>query len=58
MTTEELLKVNGIIKYRGKLIFDENGKFYFKGKPYPSLMEAEKAVDKSLLNWTVIDLRE
>lgn len=45
MTTEHLLKKNGIIKYAGKLIFVEKNQFYYRGVPYPSLMKAQMKID-------------
>lgn len=45
--TDSLMKVMGIIKYNGCLIYRENGKFYVWGKPYDSLLKAQQKIDSS-----------
>ena len=64
MTTEELLKKNGIIRHKGKLIYCEKNHYFYRGVPYPSLLKVEQKIDKEierqtnfLKNVKIIDLR-
>lgn len=45
--TDNLLKVMDIIKYKGCLIYKENGFYYWHGKPYSSLLKAQQKIDSS-----------
>lgn len=45
MTTELLLQKHGIIKYRGRLIYVDEGKFWYHQLPYDSLLLAQQKVD-------------
>lgn len=65
MKTEDLLKENGIIKYEGKLIYVEKGKYFYRGVPYPSLLKVQQKIDSHLArqkyfleNAKIIDIRE
>lgn len=43
--TENLIKVLGIIKYRGVLICPDGGKYFVFGKPYSTLQSAQWKID-------------
>ncbi len=47
MTTDEIIKKHGIIKYNGKLIFPDKNKFHFwvRGRRLEGLNEAKWYID-------------